>query len=115
MHYTYLNSNVPIFLCSLISVDQVQKRYKSLRDQFRRELKTAPAGKSGDPGLAMEEYTSRWKYFKLLFFMKDMIGRKTSGNTTAAAAALKGDPQETQEYADSASTVDSYPHDVTFI
>ncbi|KAK8372949.1 hypothetical protein O3P69_011814 [Scylla paramamosain] len=87
------------------TVELVQKKYKSLRDQFRKELKTAPAGKSGDPGLAREEYTSRWKYFNLFFFLRDdMIGRKSSGNTTAAAAALQGVPQETQESTDSAST-----------
>ncbi|XP_063864306.1 uncharacterized protein LOC135102733 [Scylla paramamosain] len=87
------------------TVELVQKKYKSLRDQFLKELKTAPAGKSGDPGLAREEYTSRWKYFNLFFFLRDdMIGRKSSGNTTAAAAALQGVPQETQESTDSAST-----------
>ena len=71
------------------SADAARRKFKSLRDQFRAELKKVPQGKSGDPGLPMEDYLTTWQYFKMLFFLRDYIlGRKTVGNLTSTAARI---------------------------
>ena len=73
----------------LFSVDIVKKKWKSLRDNFRVEMKKVPIGKSGDAGLPIDQYLSKWPYFKMMFFLRDsMVGRKMSGNLTAAATAM---------------------------
>ena len=71
----------------LIPVDVIKRKWKSLRDNFRSELKKVPIGKSGDSGLPVDQYLSKWPYFRMLFFLRDtMIGRRMSGNLTAAMA-----------------------------
>ena len=62
-----------------ILVETWKKRWKSLRDNFRIELKKVPVGRSGDPGLAVDQYLSKWPFFKIMFFLKDvMVWRKMS-------------------------------------
>ncbi|XP_047740795.1 LOW QUALITY PROTEIN: transcription factor Adf-1-like, partial [Hyalella azteca] len=70
-------------ICDALGIPEsvARKKYNSLRDHSRTELKKVPHVKSGDPGLLPEEYTSIWPFFKMMFFLKDqMLGRKISGN-----------------------------------
>ena len=74
-------------------MDVIKKKWKSLRDNFRAELKKVPIGKSGDPGLPIDQYLSKWPYFKRMFFIRDsMIGRKMSRNLTMAMTI--GEPEQ---------------------
>ncbi len=63
----------------------IKKRWKSLRDNFRAELKKVPAGTSADAALPIDQYLSKWPYFKMMFFLKDsMKGRPLTSNLTRA-------------------------------
>ena len=77
-----------------------KKKFKILRDQFRVELKKLPNGKSGDPGIPIEEYHSTWPFFKMLFFLKDQIcRRKTNGNLSDVVmkqVSIVGDSEDLQ-------------------
>ncbi|XP_072141993.1 uncharacterized protein [Dermacentor andersoni] len=60
-------------------VTAVQKRWKSLRDKFRRCYNDATSQKSGAG--AEEESECSWPFFELLMFLRDtMETRATSGN-----------------------------------
>lgn len=64
----------------MFSEDDVKRRWKNLRDQFRNELKKMPVGRSGDPGNFHESF-SNWKHFKALLFLTDQIKcRPLTGN-----------------------------------
>lgn len=57
----------------------VKKKWKNLKDKYRKELKQTREHRSGDPGGSSKE--SDWVFFKLLDFLKDqMIPGKMSGN-----------------------------------
>lgn len=47
--------------------EEVRKKWKNIRDQFRAELPKIPVPKSGD-GANIESHNSNWPYFKQLFF-----------------------------------------------
>lgn len=49
----------------------MRKKWKNLRDQFRKEKKKFPTPRSGDGGDEVEEST--WPYFKLMQFINDDI------------------------------------------
>lgn len=51
-----------------LSVDDLKKRWKNIKDQYRKELKKLPQSR---PGVPMENITSNWKYFEYMTFMKD--------------------------------------------
>ncbi|XP_039297226.1 uncharacterized protein LOC111059543 [Nilaparvata lugens] len=55
---------------SKIKVEEVKKKWRGIRDIFRREFKRANAHKSGDPG---EDYIPKWPYYKIMLFLKDTI------------------------------------------
>eukprot|EP00795_Rhopilema_esculentum_P009092 gene9092-16747_t len=83
-----------------LKVDIVKKKWKSLRDNFRVELRKVPIGKSDDPSLPIDQYLSKWVFFKMMFFLRDpMVEKMLSGNHTAASTA-----------AVSAETVDNEPN-----
>ena len=64
-----------------ILVDNWKKRWKLLWDNFWTELKKVPVGKSGDPGLQVDQNLSKWPYFRIMFFLRDsMMGRVLSSN-----------------------------------
>ncbi|XP_075163331.1 transcription factor Adf-1-like [Haematobia irritans] len=63
--------------------DQLKKKWKGLRDQFRNEFKKNPAARSGDLGISEKEYNNYvvWPHYKSLLFLKDQIKpRKSTGN-----------------------------------
>ncbi|CAK1549120.1 unnamed protein product [Leptosia nina] len=49
-------------------VGDLKKKWKNLRDIYRKELKKIPKSRSGDPSL---DYEPSWKYFSMLGFLKD--------------------------------------------
>ncbi|KAH6946311.1 hypothetical protein HPB50_012759 [Hyalomma asiaticum] len=63
-------------------VTAVQKRWKSLRDKFRRlytEMSSRKSGAAADE----DDFECTWPYFELLLFLRDtMETRPTSGNFT---------------------------------
>ena len=57
----------------------LKKRWKHLKDQYRKELKKQPVSTSGAEAPA--HFTSSWQYFQLMSFMKDeLIPAETVGN-----------------------------------
>ncbi|XP_050302040.1 transcription factor Adf-1-like [Anthonomus grandis grandis] len=62
-----------------VSKEAAKKRWKSLRDVFRNELKKLAKPKSGDE--TPLNFSSKWTYFKILWFLKDqMTPRQLTGN-----------------------------------
>ena len=69
-----------MFFC-LLSEDDARKKWRNLRDQFIKEFKKIPKGKSGDSQDRSVTYTGKWQYFKNLIFLKDtVVPRETEGN-----------------------------------
>ena len=77
---------------SLVFLEALLKRkWKYLRDQFAVELGKFPPARSGD--VAGDTPTSKWKYFQLLLFLKDVIKpRALTGNFSSL---LENDTAET--------------------
>lgn len=69
-------------LC-FIAGEEARKRFKNLRDTFRKELKKIKTvGRSGSEG-GTQHYFGSWPYFKSLIFLKDqVVGRKSSGSSS---------------------------------
>lgn len=57
------------YLCDFFT--DVKKKWKSLKDMYRKEVKKIPLSRSGET--AMIDAEVKWKYFKLLAFIKDEI------------------------------------------
>ena len=53
-----------------VSCDDVQKRWKCLRDRFVREQRKIKEKKSGDPGPA---YVPNWPLYNVLLFIGDTV------------------------------------------
>lgn len=71
-------SQLVCVFCFVAEAD-VKKKWKNLKDKYRKELKQTREHRSGDPGGSSKE--SDWVFFKLLDFLKDqMIPGKMSGN-----------------------------------
>ncbi|KAL3189178.1 hypothetical protein MRX96_003310 [Rhipicephalus microplus] len=69
------------------AAELVQKRWKSLRDEFRRLFVANKKAKSGAGLDDVECITITWPYFQLLYFLKDtMQTRATSGNYVSPAS-----------------------------
>lgn len=59
--------------------EMLKKRWKHLKDQYRKELKKQRISTSGAEAPAY--FTSSWQYFQLMSFMKDeLIPAETVGN-----------------------------------
>ncbi|XP_049308608.1 uncharacterized protein LOC125777554 [Bactrocera dorsalis] len=76
-----------------IPKEDLKKKWKYLRDQFRCEVRKIPTPKSGD---AASQITSSWPYFNSLLFLKDQMKyRNLSGNLKASSVKAT---QEEVEY-----------------
>ncbi|XP_014103793.2 uncharacterized protein [Bactrocera oleae] len=61
--------------------EEVKKKWKYIRDQFRAELRKISVPISGDNDIIDSDFHSKWPYFKQLLFLKDqMKHRELSGN-----------------------------------
>lgn len=66
-----------MFVCLADGV--LRKKWKNLRDYFGTEYSKRPVARSGD-GADSPTWTSKWKYFEQLLFLRDIIApRKCSG------------------------------------
>jgi hypothetical protein len=54
-------------------IDEVERKFKSLRTSFLGELKKIPAWRSGQGADEIGTADSSWPFFSLLFFLKDTI------------------------------------------
>ena len=89
----YLEDNKNTF-CFIFSVRAAKRKWKSLRDNFRVELKKVPNGKSWNSRLPVDQYLSKWPYFKMLFFLRDSMTReKFSGNLNATMTVGESEPK----------------------
>uniref|UniRef100_A0A2S2PPH3 Transcription factor Adf-1 n=1 Tax=Schizaphis graminum TaxID=13262 RepID=A0A2S2PPH3_SCHGA len=63
-----------------ITGNEAKKRWRNLRDQFKKELKKVKKPKSGSSQDGLEKYHGKWSYFMSMQFLKDIeTPRKTSG------------------------------------
>ncbi|CAB3224501.1 unnamed protein product [Arctia plantaginis] len=53
------------------NVAQLKKKWKNLKDAYRKELRKTATSRSGDPGPDDENSMSQWKYFTLMTFLKE--------------------------------------------
>ncbi|XP_039962929.1 uncharacterized protein LOC120776384 [Bactrocera tryoni] len=61
--------------------EEVKKKWKYIRDQFRAELRKISVPISADSANMESDFNSKWPYFKQLLFLKDqMKHRELSGN-----------------------------------
>ena len=82
-------------------MEAAKKKFKGLKDTFRKELKKVPKGRSGDAGLSADQYQSTWTHFKQLFFLKDqIIGRASSGNLSNVTQQELSETQDNENDAD---------------
>lgn len=51
-------------------MDDLKKRWKNIKDQYRKELKKLPQSR---PGIPIDSITSSWKYFEYMTFLKDEL------------------------------------------
>ncbi|XP_062699096.1 uncharacterized protein LOC134284307 [Aedes albopictus] len=81
-----------------VTTDDIKKKWKTVRNQFGKELRKVPEGRSGDEApLNYETYTT-WPHFESLLFLKDhMKPRKSGGN-------LQPDGAETSRNANTQET-----------
>ncbi|XP_063226868.1 uncharacterized protein LOC134533313 [Bacillus rossius redtenbacheri] len=74
---------------SFVSVEELKKKWRGMRDTFGRELKKVTTTKSGQE--ANSDHLSKWPYFKMLLFLKPTMSRRD----------LKGNIPPTLDDADS--------------
>lgn len=58
---------------ALILVGQLKKKWKNLKDSYRKELKKNQPSRFANLGLDNEEPTPQWKYFNLMTFLKEEV------------------------------------------
>ncbi|CAG5056224.1 unnamed protein product [Parnassius apollo] len=74
---------------------QLRKKWKNLRDHFRKELKKFPPARSGDPGDTLQ---STWPYFQQMLFIKDdLTAEQSSGNLDAVTHNISQDHADTDD------------------
>jgi len=60
--------------------NDAKKKWRNLRDQYKKELKKVKKPKSGSSQDGLEKYHGKWSYFVSMQFMKDVeTPRNTSG------------------------------------
>ncbi|XP_077287454.1 uncharacterized protein LOC143912125 [Arctopsyche grandis] len=92
-----------------IEEDVLKKRWKHLKDQYRKELKKQPVLRSG---AETETWVSTWQYFYTMSFMKTEVTRASStGNLTVNETESRHNTENTQtdtDIFDSVSSPGSY-------
>jgi len=60
--------------------NEAKKKWRNLRDQYKKELKKVKKPKSGSSQDGLEKYHGKWSYFVSIQFLKDVeTPRNTSG------------------------------------
>lgn len=71
-----------LLYCMLIYIgnEAKKKKWRNLRDQYKKELKKVKKPKSGSSQDGLEKYHGKWSYFVSMQFLKDVeTPRNTSG------------------------------------
>lgn len=71
----------------------MKKRWKHLKDQYRKELKKQPIHRSGDEA---DDWESTWQYFTMMSFVKDEIMPAPSTGNLSALNTQTDSTQETE-------------------
>ncbi|XP_049516382.1 uncharacterized protein LOC125942261 [Dermacentor silvarum] len=109
----HVNNRVLIsltFICA-VALELIQKRWKSLRDKFRRIFNgRILSQKSGAGADDVESVDTAWPYFQLLLFLRDtMVTRPTSGNyalpESPRSEQLNEPLDDSQQQSSSASSI----------
>ncbi|XP_077300958.1 uncharacterized protein LOC143921502 [Arctopsyche grandis] len=92
-----------------IEEDALKKRWKHLKDQYRKEIKKQPVLRSGAES---ETWESTWQYFNRMSFMKtEFTPASSTGNLTVNETESSHNTENTQtdtDIFDSVSSPDSY-------
>lgn len=71
-----------------------KSKWKNSKDTFRRELQKEPINRSGAKGHDNFEWKSKWPFFKMMLFCRDvLLPSPTSGNLPDLENDLENDTQ----------------------
>ncbi|XP_077298861.1 uncharacterized protein LOC143920047 [Arctopsyche grandis] len=90
-----------------IEEDALKKRWKHLKDQYRKELKKQPVLRSG---AETETWESTWQYFNIMSFMKtEVTPASSTGNLTIDESSHNTENTQTDtDIFDSVSYIDIF-------
>ncbi|XP_013198613.1 transcription factor Adf-1-like [Amyelois transitella] len=94
-----------------IEVTDLKKKWKNLKDHYRKELKKNPAPRSGDAGNVNQP--SNWQYFSQLRFLQDeVVPNVTEGNLSRPEVSnqISNDSFETEDISGENSQEDTTGH-----
>ncbi|KAF0726656.1 transcription factor Adf-1-like, partial [Aphis craccivora] len=81
--------------------DDAKKKWRSLRDQFLKEIKKIPTCRSGSSQEYAALYKGKWGYFNSMLFLKDTaVPRVTDGNISDINVDADEDSEEPDEIDD---------------
>jgi len=84
-----------------------KSKWKNSKDTFRRELQKEPKNRSGAKGDDNFEWKSKWPFFKMMLFCRDvLIPSSTSGNLPDPDNVLENDTEANTSYTSLAEDTD---------
>jgi hypothetical protein len=98
---------------TVFAEEAAKKKWKGLRDNFRRELKKVDKPRSGD---GAPPHTPRWIHYKSLEFLRDVMEHgKTSGNIASPTICIEVPPdsQVTQLNVEQSEVKSTFSEDAT--
>lgn len=96
----------------LVSVIDLKKKWKNIKDHYRKELKKNPTPRSGDAGNVNQP--SNWQYFSQLRFLRDeVVPNVTEGNlsSTEVSNQISNDSFEIEYISEENSQENTTGHD----
>nr|XP_049694242.1 transcription factor Adf-1-like [Helicoverpa armigera] len=95
-----------------IEVTDLKKKWKNIKDHYRKELKKNPTPRSGDAGNI--NLPSNWQYFSQLRFLHDeIVPNITEGNLTSTEVSnqISNDSFEIEDISEESSQENTTGHD----
>lgn len=84
--------------------DAARKKWRNLRDQFKKERKKVVKPKSGAEQGSMEKYRGKWSHYVSMLFLKDMeTPRNTWGTFSEDEEEVEGEGEEDDDEEDEKS------------
>jgi len=84
-----------VFLNLIFIEDDAKKKWRSLRDQFLKEIKKIPTSRSGSSQEYAALYKGKWGYFNAMLFLEDTaVPRKSDGNVSDVNVDIDEDSEE---------------------
>ncbi|XP_077295288.1 uncharacterized protein LOC143917602 [Arctopsyche grandis] len=74
----------------------VKTKWKSMKDRFRREIQKCPIR----PDMDRHDYSSKWEFFEMMLFVKDVISPKSSGIHLSRNEHLSSEEDTNRKYND---------------